>query len=151
MTLLGKIRSHRYRWLIGLMLLELCGCANRDTPTRFPTKSPPPFSAGGEVTMPDPWWTAFDDPALNQQIGQAFDGSFPLAAALQNLRAARAVVRREASDFFPDVNGVAEIDSVSASGLPEVSNYALGLETAYQVDLWGQIESRVDAERFRAM
>jgi NodT family efflux transporter outer membrane factor (OMF) lipoprotein len=151
MTLLGKIRSHRYRWLIGFILLGSCGCANRDTTTRFPTQAPPPFSASGEAAMPDPWWTAFDDPALNRQIGQAFDGSFPLAAALQNLRAARAIVRREASDFFPDVNGVAEIESVSVSGLPEVSNYALGLETAYQVDLWGQIESRVDAERFRAM
>jgi len=101
--------------------------------------------------MPDRWWTAFDDPALNQQISQAFDGSFNLAAALQVLRAARAVARREASDFFPDVNAIAEVESVSVSGLPEVSNYAIGLDAGYQVDLWGRIESRVDAERFRAM
>lgn len=99
--------------------------------------------------MPDRWWTAFDDPALNQQVEQALGDNFTLAAALQRLRAARALARREASDLFPDVDGILGKDWTFGPG-PDRTSIAWGLDAAYQVDLWGQIRSRVDAERLRA-
>lgn len=116
----------------------------------LPTQSPPPFSASGHVDMPDRWWTAFEDLDLNHQIGGALEGNFTLAAALQRLHAARALTRREASDFWPDVNGVGEAESTFRSSQQDQSRFLLGLDAAYQLDLWGQIESRVDAERLRA-
>jgi NodT family efflux transporter outer membrane factor (OMF) lipoprotein len=100
--------------------------------------------------MPDRWWTTFDDPALNRQIGRSLDGSFALAAALERVRAARALARREASDLWPDVDGIALVDSTFATEGPDQANYVLGFDSSYQVDLWGQIQSRVDAERLRA-
>ena len=125
------------------------GCANRDVPLPFATESTPPFSDSGQVAVPDRWWTTFDDARLDRQIDRAFAGSFTLAAALQRLDAARAVARREASDLFPDVDGVADIASVFGPG-DDRTTYTWGLDASYQVDLWGQIESRVDAERLRA-
>ena len=99
--------------------------------------------------MPDRWWTAFGNPALNLQVNQALGDNFDLAVALQRMRAAQAVTRREASNLFPDVDGFIRTDSTFG---PEADRTRItwGLDAAYQVDLWGQIQSRVEAEQFRA-
>jgi NodT family efflux transporter outer membrane factor (OMF) lipoprotein len=99
--------------------------------------------------MPDHWWTAFGDPALNLQVNRALGENFELAVALQRLRAAQALTRREASDLFPDVNGLIVTDNTFGPG-PDPRGITWGFDASYQVDLWGQIQSRVDAERFRA-
>ena len=57
--------------------------------------------------------------------------------------------RREASDLFPDVDGVADIASLFGPG-DDRTVFTWGLDASYQVDLWGQIGSRVEAERLRA-
>ena len=132
-----------------VLFLAMAGCANRDTVVSSPTTPPPPFSASGQIIAPDRWWTTFNDVGLDRQINQALGGSFTLAAALQRLRASRAVARREASDLWPDVDGVADIVSVFGPG-NDRTLYTWGLDASYQVDIWGQIESRVEAERLRA-
>ncbi len=99
--------------------------------------------------MPDRWWTEFDDPGLNLQVEYALGGNFTLATSLQRLRAARALTRREASDLFPHINGLADSINVFGPG-SDRTTFAWGLDAAYQVDLWGQIQSRVEAERLRA-
>jgi NodT family efflux transporter outer membrane factor (OMF) lipoprotein len=130
--------------------LALVGCINREAGVSLSSQTPPPFSASGDMAVPDRWWTALGDTALDREVEIAFTGSFTLAAALQRLRAARAVVRREASDFWPDVNGISDAVGLIQSDGPDESRYTLGFDTAYQVDLWGEIESRVDAQRLRA-
>jgi NodT family efflux transporter outer membrane factor (OMF) lipoprotein len=115
----------------------------------LPTLPLLPFSSSGESDMPDRWWTAFGDPALNRQVQQALGGSFTLATALDRLHAARALARREASDLFPLVDGFIETDTALGRG-PDRTSIAWGLDAAYQVDLWGRIQSRADAERLRA-
>ncbi len=135
--------------LAALLLLALGGCAGREVAGPFPTQSAPPFSEAGEMAMPSRWWASFDQPALNQQINRALEDNFTLAAAQQRLRAARALTRREASDLWPDVNGIADIGSVFGEG-EDRTTFVWGVDSAYQVDLWGQIESRVEAERLRA-
>lgn len=149
MVIVDPVCARPWRCFAVLLLLAMAGCANRDAVVSFPARLPPPFSASGKMVSPDRWWTTFDDSGLDQQINQALGGSFTLAAALQRLRAARALVRREASDLWPDVDGVADIGSVFGPG-DDRTVYTLGLDASYQVDLWGQIESRVEAERLRA-
>lgn len=134
--------------LLAALLLIVVGCASRQRGD-YTLPTPPPFSGGGELDLPDRWWTTFEDHQLNAQMNEAFEGNFVLAAALQRLQAARAVARREASDLFMDINGVAAFNSSFGPG-PDSTPLALGLDTAYQVDVWGQIQSRVDAERLRA-
>ncbi|WP_345683980.1 TolC family protein [Novipirellula caenicola] len=134
---------------MAVMLVVVGGCAGRESLPALPTQNPPPFSQSGELPVSDRWWSEFADPALNEQINQALESSFTLAAARQRLRAARAVARREASDLFPDVNGVADIGGSFGPGT-DLQNYVFGFEAAYPLDLWGQIESRVEAERLRA-
>ncbi|MDV6030530.1 MAG: TolC family protein [Phycisphaera sp. RhM] len=146
---LAPVRGRSFGWAAALMLLMPVGCVGPEVPGKFRTESPPLFSASGSAVVPDRWWTTFDDPGLNHQIDAALGDNFSLAAALNRLAAARALTRREASDLWPDIDGVAEIGGVFGPGSDQTS-YTLGLDTSYQVDLWGQIESRVEAERLRA-
>ena len=132
-----------------LMLVFVAGCANQTARVGLPHVTETPLSSSGEVVAPDRWWTTFDDPGLNQNANQAFQGNFTLAVALHRLSAARALTRREASDLFPDLNGVADVGGVFGPG-NDRDSYTWGLDASYQVDLWGQIGSRVEAQRLRA-
>ena len=107
------------------------------------------MSESGSVIAPDRWWLAFEDQGLNREVNQGLGGSFDLAAALSRLRAAQALTRREASDLLPDLNGFFADQNSFGPG-PDQTRITWGLDAAYQVDLWGQIRSRVEAERMRA-
>ncbi|QDS94001.1 Toluene efflux pump outer membrane protein TtgI precursor [Roseimaritima multifibrata] len=131
-----------------ILLLAGSGCANRESVGTLQTQTPPDFSASGQVAAPNRWWTAWGDPKLDYQVNQALNGNFVLAAAVQRLRAARALTRREASDLWPDLDGVVDMDSTYGPGA-SAGVTAWGFDTSYQVDLWGEIASRVDAERLR--
>ena len=110
----------------------------------------PPFSPSGKNYAPNRWWILLGDPGLNYQVESSLDDSFTLAAALQRLRAAQALARREASNLWPDVNGVGSAEGAFSSFSSDGSLFSLGLAASYEVDLWGNIESRVEAERLRA-
>ena len=136
------------QFLTSLILILFIGCAHR--PARyFPERPLEPFSESGNAEMPEEWWTTFEDPALNAHVAQALGENFNLSSALQRLRAARAVARREASDLFPHVNGLVTTDSALGTGRDRTA-IGWGLDASYQVDLWGQIQSRVDAAELRA-
>lgn len=133
-------------------------------------QSAPAFSAGGEAPVEQRWWTAFDDPRLNQQIDLALSENFDLVVAWERLRAAEAVVDRASSDHWPNIDATGEIvreQSGELGGGIDGDDHAgsfdedfegddgqteltLGLAASYEVDLWGRIRSRVEAERLRA-
>ena len=148
MTESVRLHLHPLRVLLIGGLMGMIGCAN---PGRVSAPNAPelPFSKSGNATVPDRWWTAFDDRALNEQVEQALGGNLTLATAFHRIRSARALAKREASDLLPDVDGFIDLNKTFNPG-PNRTRFALGLDTAYQVDLWGQIQSRVDAERLRA-
>ena len=150
------LKRHLTLWLAIALLACTGGCArglfgkNRTRgESDFQTQIPGVFSQAGELHAPNRWWTSFGDPKLDGHVEQALERNFDLAAALQRLGAARAIVRREASDLFPDIDGVADFASTFGPG-DDATNYRVGFSASYQVDLWGQIQSRVDAEAFRA-
>ncbi|MBW3600508.1 MAG: TolC family protein [Planctomycetes bacterium] len=149
MTLLRLLRSYRCAWLVVVAPLGLGGCASKDVGVMNPVQHAPSFSTSGEAPLPHRWWTAFNDPALNDQIEICFDGNFTLASAWQRLHAAEALTRREASDLLPDVNGFAEAEGVFRNAAEDDSLFALGVGAGYQLDLWGEIGARVQAERLR--
>jgi len=142
-----KLRNYQRFAAIGLTFVA--GCANPTSPQNFQTQPPLSFSDSGTLPVEERWWTALGDPGLDQQINLALTSSFTLSAAGQRVRAARAIARREASDLFPDVNGVADVGYTFGPGR-DAQAYVFGLDGGYPVDLWGEIESRVDAQRLRA-
>ena len=149
MSIFGSVRTVSAP-MLALLLLVVAGCANRLTTASLePIESAPPFSESGQVESPDRWWIAFNDPNLDSQINEAFDGNFTLAAAMHRVRAARALSRRVASDLLPDIDGVTSSGITFGPG-EDQQGIDLSLDASYQVDLWGEIESRVQAQRFSA-
>ncbi len=110
---------------------------------------PPEFSDSGESTTPDRWWTTFDNPDLSDRIEVALGDNYSLASAQNRVRAARAIARREASDLFGDLNGVVGLNSTFGPG-QDRTTLQLGLDGFYPIDLWGEIEARVNAQHLRA-
>lgn len=133
-----------------MLALILCsGCVGKSPMPTYDTNSLPPLSESGQSIAPDRWWLEFNDAGLDREVNLGLSGSFDLATALARLRAAQALRRREASDLLPDLNGFLSDQNTFGPG-PDATRINWGWDAAYQVDLWGQIRSRVDAERFRA-
>lgn len=127
----------------------LVGCSSAPKEPNSPTDIPNEFSASGTRKAPDRWWTAFDDERLSSLVDQALKSNFNLKTAWSRLREARSIVDRESSRLYPDLDGLAQGEiSGGDSGVDE--RLRLGLTSEYEVDLWGRIESRVEAERYRA-
>lgn len=97
------------------------------------------------------WWTSFNDSQLNQRIDRALTNNFTLVSAWERLNAANAIAKRERSGLFPALDGSAGVELQDGNkGDDNDLELSLGLEASYEVDLWGRIQSRVQAENFRA-
>lgn len=132
-------------------LFALHSCSPKAVDARLPLEAPPTFSNSGTASIPDKWWMAFEDRQLNAIVDTALANNFNLQAAWQRLLAAQAVVGRESSFLVPDLD--ASLQGGASFPQPDFvggENVRLGLGSQYEVDLWGRIRSRVDAERFRA-
>ena len=137
--------------LMSLFLVTglLAGCSSTPKEPNPPTDIPDEFSVSGTRKVPDRWWTAFEDEGVNSLVDQALASNFNLKTAWTRLREARAIVERESSRLYPHLDGLIQGEiSRGDSGVDE--RLRLGLTSDYEVDLWGRIESSVEAERYRA-
>lgn len=131
----------------------MTGCATQTKTVSNPVDAPKEFSNSGNVEVPDRWWTAFENRKLNALIDTALQSNFSLKTAWQRLRAAKAVVDREASSLLPQLEATAQAEatrSESETEFAENEQLSLGLTATYEIDLWGRIRSAVDAEEYRA-
>ena len=137
---------------LGIILtsISVTGCASKGPVPTYETTTLAPMSDSGETIAPDRWWMSFQDFGLNREVERAIGENFDLDAALHRLRAAEALTRRERSDLFPDLDGFSRSQNSYGPG-PSNTNLTWGLDASYQLDLWGQIRSRVEAERLRSV
>lgn len=131
-------------------LIFFAGCKSQKASLTDPLAYPESFSESGTVAVPDRWWLAFDDVRLNALIDTALSSNFSLQAAWQRMEAARALLQRQKSYRYPELN--AFFDAGFDRQLESAQNnesYAAGLSAYYELDLWGRIRSSIDAEAFR--
>jgi NodT family efflux transporter outer membrane factor (OMF) lipoprotein len=146
------IQRHIIYAIYLLLLITAClpACSPKTTTAELPVETPAAFSESGTAALPADWWTSFGDTALNRVIDTALTNNFNLVVAWERLRAAKAVVKRASSSLFPDLQ--ANVQSGVNFPQPDFvggENVRLGLQSRYEVDLWGRIHSLVDAQRFR--
>ncbi len=127
----------------------ITSCSTDGVKQAPPLEAPEAFSRSGTGTVPDRWWTAFEDSDLNGLVDQALRSNFSLKTAWQRLKEAQAVVQRESAPLFPLLEGAAEWQRTSVNSDDE-KGFQFGLAAEYEVDLWGRIQAGVDAESFRA-
>jgi NodT family efflux transporter outer membrane factor (OMF) lipoprotein len=142
-----------------LVAAALAGCAVRQpyvapvpaSPAAW--SAPAPAGASGDLTA---WWEAFGDPTLTSLVRRATAGNLDVRTALSRIREARASARSARAGLRPsvDASGSARVSgtgSDSRSGGLEADlsgptqSYSLGLDTSWELDLFGGIRSGAEA------
>jgi multidrug efflux system outer membrane protein len=101
------------------------------------------------------WWQQFDDPTLNQLVQRSLADNRELRVAFSRLRAARAIRDDLANDRLPTVTSRASGDFGKAQQPPTTDErirqerYDLGLDTAWELDLFGRIQRQLEASEAR--
>ncbi|MFB6346730.1 MAG: efflux transporter outer membrane subunit [bacterium] len=131
-----------------LISLLLVGCGGKRT-IRAPVKSPEAFTTSGSDTAPGRWWKTFGDTQLNQLVDTALRNNFDLKTAWSRLRQARARAEQEAASLYPTLDATANGELNRTDGT-ENDQLSLGLAADYEIDLWGRIQSRTEAEQYHA-
>lgn len=136
---------------MGIVWLLITGCATKLDTTEPPVPPVQPFSYTGIQTIPERWWTTFDDEQLNRLVDTAMSKNLNLASVWEQFQAAEANVRIQGANLWPQL----EVSVRSGISRPEPDfaggeNTQAGLIAAYEVDLWGRLSAAKEAEVFRA-
>ncbi|RMV87271.1 Outer membrane efflux protein [Pseudomonas coronafaciens pv. garcae] len=97
------------------------------------------------------WWQQFEDPTLNRLVTRSLDGNRDLRVAFARLKSARAIRDDVANDVMPVVTSRAssDIGKGQQPGITErrvnSERYDLGLDMAWEVDLFGRIQRQLEA------
>ncbi|AXO88704.1 TolC family protein [Pseudomonas parafulva] len=101
------------------------------------------------------WWKQFDDPTLDQLVQASLQGNRDLRVAFARLKAARAIRQDADNDDLPVVTSRAssEIGKGQVPGQTDrrvnQERYDLGLDMAWELDLFGRIQRRIEASAAR--
>jgi NodT family efflux transporter outer membrane factor (OMF) lipoprotein len=122
-------------------ILSLSACMSATMPT-----APVEAAAVQAEAGSDAWWLAFDDPALEAVVASARANAFSVLQAKARLSEAQGVERGERAQFWPTLGvfgrfGIEGDDDRWNRNQTE----ALGLDLAWQVDVFGQIRKTVSA------
>lgn len=97
------------------------------------------------------WWLAFDDPVLTALIDEALANNLDLKATLARIELARSQVQLAQGTLYPSFNITGGASRQRFSGATPTSfppgtaittnDYTIGVETSYELDLWGKYRS----------
>ncbi len=97
------------------------------------------------------WWQQFDDPTLNQLVDKSLQGNRDLRVAFARLKAARAIRDDVNTERFPVVTsrvssevGKGQVPGETTDRVNQ-ERYDLGLDMAWEVDLFGRIQRSLEA------
>ena len=132
-------------------IILLSGCAGKVEPLEQSSlELPTSFSLSGSTELAGKWWLAFGDDQLNTLIEQALTDNFSLKSAWERLSQAEALYRRNRAAIFPVIDGEAsgshstnQTDGTTIN----TDRAVLGLSASYELDLWGKIDSEIQASR----
>jgi multidrug efflux system outer membrane protein len=100
-----------------------------------------------------PWWSVFNDKALQSLITEALTNNYDLQVAVSRIEQAGALVGVARADLFPQIGyqGFAgrEKTFIPSEGSGNLTYNAFGglLNAAWEIDVWGRIRHATDAAR----
>lgn len=104
------------------------------------TPSTPPELAG--------WWRRLNDPILDKIIADAIAGNTDVASAKARVREARASLSQVTGTLYPSLDGSASGNRNKSAGGPERSQYRGGLDSSWEIDLFGANRRSVEAAKY---
>jgi len=145
---------------LSLMVLAVTGCAvGPDYQAPQPESARIAHAGSSDYDrsrFESAWWHQFEDPTLDALVGQALAENRELRIAFARLRAARSIRDDDANDRFPTVTAgaSAEYGKAQQPGFSEqrsnIERYDLGLDMAWELDLFGRIQRRLEASEAQA-
>ncbi len=117
-----------------------------------------PVSEQHLLSMHNQWWLVYQDKTLTQLIERVMVNNESLKASEAQYRAALATLEGSQSARYPSISStanassgtVASSNSFSNNSLPTNSNYALNVNTSWELDLWGRIRQTVESNEAKA-
>ena len=104
------------------------------------TPSEPPELAG--------WWHRLNDPLLDKLVADAIAGNNDVASAKAKVREARASLWQTTGTLFPTLDGSASGNRNKPAGGSERSQYRSGLDSSWEIDLFGANRRAVEAAKY---
>ncbi len=148
---------------VAVIVIALAGCAvGPDYRGPAPSPLPAQYQALDAGMSADPasdrWWELLADPVLSAFVADALADNPDLAAAEARVRESRALARAAGAGFLPSLNSSGRIsrDKLSLNGenlalipiTPPVTaftDYRIGLDAAWEIDLAGHTHRQVEA------
>lgn len=128
----------------GCLALLLNACAVPVKEINSPAIVPEKFSQSGDTPLQNNWWLIFSDAQLNQLIAQALSHNFSLHSTLNRLQQAQALAKTNSADLIPSINALFR-GQQNYSKLTDSSQFVLGLNASYEIDLWGRLRAKKQA------
>jgi outer membrane protein, multidrug efflux system len=144
-------------------LLSACAVGPGAPEATLPPPASGAFIGQGLTTQVSPaqarsdWWRLYDDPVLDGLVLQALAENNELEAAAANLRLVRASLSEARSARLPSTSVGASgqygrqsayaVDPAATGPLDEGETYDVGLDVAYEIDLFGRVSSAIRAAR----
>ena len=126
-----------------------------DTPAAFKESEGWKTAQPRDQELRGKWWEAFNDPLLNDLMEQVSISNQNLVQAAAQFRQARALVQSARSGYLPTVSGNAAATRGSSStnlgnqnqssSRSTTTNYALSLDAAWELDVWGRVRRTVES------
>jgi NodT family efflux transporter outer membrane factor (OMF) lipoprotein len=101
------------------------------------------------------WWTAFEDPKLDELVGKALEHNYDLQAAAARLTAAAMQARIAGADLWPSISagwrGSGQRQNFVGLPIPGAEDKVLSrtftssgisLDVSWEADIWGKIRAR---------
>jgi outer membrane protein, multidrug efflux system len=140
---------------LALAAAVLAGCATTAAPGPAPAAATPPawlapLPHGGTATGLARWWAGFSDPVLPALVEAAQAASPTLAAAAARIERARATRVAAGAAALPQVDAVGSLSSGrSLPRQPTATSASLGLQAAWEIDLFGGVAAGRSAAQAR--
>ncbi|MDN6858123.1 efflux transporter outer membrane subunit [Pseudomonas sp. CAN2814] len=138
---------------LSLVCLLLAGCSLQEPAPPSEIAAPQAWTrsaAPAAVELDAQWWRQFGNAELDQLVERAARDSYDLQAAEARLRQAGASLQIAGAPMLPELNGTLNASRQGRlGGDAEVAgnSFGLGLQTRYELDLWGRNQALRDAAR----
>ncbi|MBA1188083.1 TolC family protein [Pseudomonas entomophila] len=147
-------------FLPSLLVLALSACAVGPD-YRAPQPEPARLDAAqgtarfDQARFESAWWHQFEDPTLDRLVQASLTGNRDLRVAFARLKAARSIREDVANDDLPVVTSGAS-STLGKGQIPGQTDrrvnserYDLGLDMAWELDLFGRIQRQLEASQAR--
>ncbi len=138
-----------YVLLLLVMACGLAGCKplspelKMDAPVESSQWTTP---QDGAFVVEKAWWTAMGDPVLDNLIEEATSQNLDLGLLIDRMRRAEIKLKGAKADQWPKLSATAGYRALFIEDF-DTDSYSLGAGLGWEVDIWGRLKERKQAQR----